>query len=121
MNDRGKQWNISSEKWFRGIPSGKIRMWSEQYFEEDAVGILASTPEKFSERFNALKKYFPNAEFLRHELEHGFVDVYVIKLNELYIERKQIEHIKNIIKEANEGEWSKEEAFDFIAENILKI
>jgi hypothetical protein len=59
-----------------------IKAWKE-YPDEDAIGILASTPMKFQDRFSALKEYYPNAEFLRVEYIYPPTTIYVVKLNEL--------------------------------------
>lgn len=90
--------------------------YSKEYVDEDAIGILASTPKKFSERFNKLKKNFPKAELLR--VEEKTYDMYVIKLNEFHIEYTILDCIRETIKERNENQCTDKEALDFIEEKI---
>ena len=90
--------------------------YSEEYVNEDAIGILASNPKKFSERFNKLRRSFPKAELLR--VEDKTYDIYVVRLNEFYIEYTILDCIKETIKERNKSQCTDKEALDFIEEKI---
>ena len=67
------------DKMFEFGPSGITYRPAGEY---DCVEVGASTPEKFNQRWLAIKECFPDAEVMYVKMELGMFPWYIIKLGE---------------------------------------